>query len=84
MKNIIIYSKDYCPYCKAAKVLLDSKGLRYSEIDVDDQPERLKEMVDRSRRRTVPQIFFDRDHIGGYTDLYSYLNGQSSVSSAAS
>lgn len=74
MKNILIYSKDYCPYCKAAKALLDSKGLAYTEIDVSDEPEKLQEMLSRSRRRTVPQIFFDEEHIGGYTDLHSYFS----------
>ena len=83
MKKILIYSKDYCPYCKAAKALLDRKGLTYTEIEVGYEPEKLQEMIHRSHRRTVPQIFFDGEHIGGYTELCSYFNGQSSISSAA-
>ena len=76
MKQITIYSKDYCPYCKAAKQILDSKGLSYTEIDVLKQPHKLTEMLNRSERRTVPQIFFDDNHIGGYTDLVAYFQQQ--------
>ena len=50
MKQITIYSKDYCPYCKAAKQILDAKGLSYTEVDVLKQPERLSEMLERSKR----------------------------------
>ena len=76
MKQITIYSKDYCPYCKAAKQILDAKGLSYTEVDVLKQPERLSEMLERSQRRTVPQIFFDDEHIGGYTELVDYYRHQ--------
>jgi len=72
MKNVTIYSKDYCPYCKAAKQIFDQKGIEYNEIDVLKQPEKLQEMLTRSNRRTVPQIFFGDEHIGGYTDLVNY------------
>ena len=83
MKNIIVYSKDYCPYCKSAKALLTSKGLEYTEIDVGHHPDKLGEMIGLSHRRTVPQIFFDGEHIGGSTDLVSYFQGQSEVDYAA-
>lgn len=66
------YSKSYCPYCTAAKALLTSKGLQFEEIDVLNSPSRFKEMQELSNRRTVPQIFFDQEHIGGYTDLVNY------------
>lgn len=69
---IRIYSKNYCPYCTAAKALLTSKGLQFEEIDVLNSPSRFKEMQELSNRRTVPQIFFDQQHIGGYTDLVDY------------
>ena len=72
MTTIRIYSKDYCPYCKAAKALLSSKGLEFEEIDVQNSPKRFKEMVELSNRRIVPQIFFDQQHIGGYSDLIDY------------
>ena len=83
MDNIIVYSKDYCPYCKSAKALLASKGLVYTEIDVGHHPEKLGEMITRSQRRTVPQIFIGDTHIGGSTDLVSYLQERSRVSDAA-
>ena len=76
MKQIRIYSKDYCPYCRAAKQILDAKGLSYIEIDVLKQPEKLTEMLERSQRRTVPQIFFNDEHIGGYTDLVDYYRNR--------
>lgn len=72
MNSIRVYSKGYCPYCKAAKRLLTSKGLTFEEIDVLESPERFEEMLKLSQRRTVPQIFFDDEHIGGYTDLVHY------------
>lgn len=74
MENVTIYSKDYCPYCKAAKRILQSRGIEYNEIDVQLQPEKLAEMVALSKRRTVPQIFFGDQHIGGHDDLVRYYS----------
>lgn len=73
MQNIEIYSKGYCPYCKAAKRLLKQKGLRYKEYEVDKNLKQLQTMLQRSKRRTVPQIFFDGQHIGGFDDLQAYF-----------
>lgn len=73
MANIEIYSKEWCPYCTRAKSLLRSKKLKYEEIDVTSDAVREQEMVGRSRRRTVPQIFIDNESIGGYDDL-AHLN----------
>ena len=69
MADIEIYSKDWCPYCIKAKALLRSKGLEYQEIDVTSDHGREEEMVERSQRRTVPQVFIDGESIGGYDDL---------------
>lgn len=69
MNTVTIYTKDYCPYCKAAKSLLDDRGISYREIDVEHNPAELKTMIARSGRRTVPQVFFDNDHVGGFDDL---------------
>lgn len=69
MAKIEIYSKNWCPYCTKAKALLRSKALQYTEIDVTSDYEREQEMVQRSKRRTVPQIFIDGKSIGGYDDL---------------
>lgn len=69
MANVIIYSKDNCPYCVWAKQLLDSKQIRYEEIRIDLLPDKRAEMEQLSGRRTVPQIFIDQQAIGGYDDL---------------
>lgn len=73
MQPILVYSSNWCGYCRAAKALLQEKGLEFEEIDVDQDPEKRREMMDRSGRRTVPQVFFGDKHIGGYTDLYAYF-----------
>lgn len=76
MKNVTIYTKEYCPFCKGAKKILDSKGIEYTEIDVQFDQEKRAEMVQRSQQLTVPQIFFDNVHIGGHADLVAYYTGQ--------
>jgi glutaredoxin 3 len=58
-----------CPYCVRAKSLLQAKGVEFEEIRVDLDQERLAEMMQRSNRRTVPQIFIDDYHVGGYDDM---------------
>jgi glutaredoxin 3 len=69
---IEIYTTPYCPYCHAAKELLDSKGVRYKEIDVSGNRELRSEMTTRAHgRRTVPQIFVGETHVGGCDDLYA-------------
>ena len=69
MKKIEIYSKDWCPFCSKAKSLLQSKQLDYAEIDITTDRALEQEMIERSGRRTVPQVFIDGDAIGGYDDL---------------
>ena len=69
MTKIVIYTKENCPYCVWAKQLLDSKKVNYEEIRVDIDPEKRMEMERLSGRRTVPQIFFNDQSIGGYDDL---------------
>ena len=69
MNNVEIYSKDWCPYCSKAKSLLQSKGVEYKEIDVTNNEQQENEMVERSMRRTVPQIFINDESIGGYDDI---------------
>lgn len=71
MTEIIIYSTAYCPYCVRAKHLLDKKGLAYKEIRVDEDAQQREEMITKSGRRTVPQIFINGQHIGGCDDIYS-------------
>jgi glutaredoxin 3 len=69
MSRVEIYTKDWCGYCSAAKRLLDALGVAYEEIDVTRDPTREREMIERARRRTVPQVFVDGSPIGGYDDL---------------
>jgi glutaredoxin 3 len=68
-ERIVVYSSPFCGYCSAAKRLLTSKGAAFTEIDVMFDPARKTEMIQRSGRRTVPQIFIGDRHIGGYDDL---------------
>jgi thioredoxin reductase (NADPH) len=69
MPEIVIYSKDTCPYCDMAKRLLAAKGQRWTEIDIEAEPARRDEMIERSGRRTVPQIWIGERHVGGFDDL---------------
>lgn len=69
MSDVIIYSSAHCPYCVMAKQLLERKGVSYQEIRVDLDPEKREEMMQKSRQRTVPQIFINGKSIGGYSDL---------------
>lgn len=70
MAKIEIYTTRICPYCVAAKRLLDSKQAGFEEIDVTADPEERARMTARAGGlRTVPQIFINGDHIGGCTDL---------------
>ena len=67
---VLMYSKSWCPYCERARDLLRRKGASFEEIDIETQPERREEMIRRSGRRTVPQIFIGERHIGGSDDLH--------------
>ena len=67
--DIIIYTTRYCPYCIRAKHLLNARGLSFTEIAVDGNPALRREMEEKSRRQTVPQIWINGRHVGGCTDL---------------
>ncbi len=69
--RIIIYSATRCPYCVRAKELLERKGLNFTEILVDQDDKQREEMIAKANRYTVPQIFINEQHIGGYDDLYA-------------
>jgi len=69
MVKVELYTSATCAYCVAAKNLLKQKGLDYAEIRIDVDPSKLEEMLTRSQRRTVPQIFIAGEHIGGFDDL---------------
>ncbi|MDA3897966.1 MAG: glutaredoxin 3 [Desulfobacteraceae bacterium] len=68
--SIDIYTSRSCPYCIRAKSLLKSKGVKFNELEVDGNPELIAESVKRSDgMRTVPQIFIEKFHVGGYDNL---------------
>jgi thioredoxin reductase (NADPH) len=69
MPEITLYTKSWCPYCDRAKRLLQEKGQTWTEIDVEQHPERRAEMVKRSGRTTVPQIWIGERHVGGFDEL---------------
>jgi glutaredoxin 3 len=70
MAKIVMYCTAVCPYCVAAERLLRSRGVEYIEkIRVDLEPGRQAEMMERTGRRTVPQIFIGDTHVGGFDDM---------------
>ena len=69
MSPVTIYTTPHCPYCLSAKRLLSNKGITPDEINVEASPLHLAEMMQRSQRRTVPQIFVGKVHVGGFDDL---------------
>lgn len=72
MKPVEIYTSPLCGFCHAAKRLLTSKGVTFSEVDVWAEPERKAEMIQRANGgRTVPQIFIGDTHVGGSDDLHA-------------
>ena len=71
MSKITIYTANLCPYCTMAKRLFEKKGVSYSEINVDSGPGLREKMMKQTRRRTVPQIFIGKLHVGGFDDLHA-------------
>jgi len=70
MARVVMYSADWCPYCRRAEALLRSKHTEFEKIDVDAEPQRRREMMARSGRRTVPQIWIGATHVGGCDELH--------------
>ena len=71
MPNVTMYLTPYCPYCSRAAMLLQRKGVTYTELRVDTDTQLRREMEQRSGRTSVPQIFIDDFHVGGCDDLYA-------------
>jgi len=69
--TIVVYTTGWCPYCQRARSLLTEKGLEIKEINVEEDGKLREEMIARSGRRTVPQIFIGDKHVGGCDDLYA-------------
>lgn len=66
---IVMYSRAACPFCVAARNLLKSKQVQWTEVSLDAEPDKRAEMISRTGRKTVPQIFVGDFHVGGYDDL---------------
>jgi glutaredoxin 3 len=71
MPDILIYTANRCPFCTMAKRLLDKKRTPYIEVNVDGKPGLREEMILKTQRRTVPQIYIGDFHVGGFDDLYT-------------
>ncbi|BCF87234.1 MULTISPECIES: glutaredoxin 3 [Paraburkholderia] len=70
MNKVIMYSTQVCPYCQMAERLLKSRGVDHVEkVLIDKDPARRQEMMSRTGRRTVPQVYIGDTHVGGYDDL---------------
>lgn len=70
--HVLMYTTGVCPYCVRAKQLLSARGVDHiEEVRVDLDPERRDEMMQKTGRRTVPQIFIGETHVGGCDDLYA-------------
>jgi glutaredoxin 3 len=69
--TITVYATAWCPYCTRARALLDAKGVTYTVIDIEASETNRAAMLERSQRRTVPQIFIGEQHIGGCDDLHA-------------
>ena len=70
MKKITVYSGPMCAFCDAAKRLLGRNNLAYKEIDISTDPSLMDEMIKKADgKRTIPQIFFEDHHVGGYQEL---------------
>ena len=70
MKKITMYTGPFCNYCEAAKRLLSRNNVTYNEIDISKVDGAMDEMIEKANgKRTIPQIFFDEEHIGGYDEV---------------
>lgn len=67
--DVSMYTTRFCPYCMRAREMFDIKQISYTDIAVDGSPEKRQEMMERSGRFTVPQIWIGEQHVGGYDDL---------------
>lgn len=71
MKNVIIYSSNFCPFCIRAKQLLEKKGVAFEEVNVDGKADVRAAMAEKAGRTSVPQIWIGEQHIGGCDDLFA-------------
>jgi glutaredoxin 3 len=67
--RVLVYITNYCPYCDRAKALLSSKKVQFEEVNVETRPELRTWLMERSRQRTVPQVFVNGQPLGGFSDI---------------
>ena len=72
MKKVVIYSTRICPYCVRAKNFFTKKDIEYTEIMIDSDISLMREMMEKSGRKSVPQIFIGDYHVGGFDDLIEH------------
>lgn len=68
--DILMYTTSWCPFCRRAKTLFEKKGVQWNELDIEADPAHLHAMKHASGRNTVPQIFINGTHVGGFDDLF--------------
>ena len=82
MKKILMYSGPMCNFCEAAKKLLKRNNLDFEIIDISSKEGLIEEMIKKSNgKRTIPQIFFDNQHIGGYAELRELEKNENLINS---
>lgn len=69
-KEVIVYTFETCPYCVKVKRLLDNKGVKFKEVEISGQDDKLAKLKDKTGCGTVPQVFVDDTFIGGYDDVF--------------
>ena len=72
MNKVVIYSTRICPYCVRAKNFFTKKGIEYTEFMIDSDITLMREMMEKSGRKSVPQIFIGDYHVGGFDDLIEH------------
>ncbi len=73
LKNVVIYTKDHCPFSKRVLGYLNSTGAEFTRIRVDDSPELYEELKKKTNHQTVPQIFVNEEFIGGAKELFEWI-----------
>jgi glutaredoxin 3 len=71
-KKVLVYVKDYCPFCTRAKSLLENKGIAFETINLEGQEDKYKELKEQTGMQTVPQIFIGDHFVGGYRELSAF------------
>ena len=68
--DVLLYTTSWCPFCRRAKTLLKEKGVKWKELDIEADRDHRQAMAQASGRNTVPQIFINGTHVGGFDDLF--------------